>query len=79
MTTTTTITCLPSHFTCHTQPVYLRKGAEVQVLYDDIWWEGKILLVHKGWSKGYKIKYNDEQGCEECHVPAERIRERVPL
>ena len=39
----------------------------------------KILLVHKGRAKGYKVKYYDDEGCVQSHVPAENIRERVDI
>jgi len=60
-------------------PQYLKKGKDVQVLYDGKWWGGKILLVHRGKSKGYKIKYYDDKGCEQSNVPAENIRELVDV
>ena len=47
--------------------------------YDGKWWGAKILLVHRGKSKGYKVKYYDEKGCEQSNVPAENIRELVDI
>ena len=49
------------------------------MLYDGKWWEAKILLVHKGWTKEYKVKYHDDEGGVQSHVSAENIRERVDI
>ena len=54
---------------------FLKKGAEVQALYEGTWWRAKILSLHrKPTGGGYKIKYYDDQGCEQEHVPATNLR-----
>ena len=56
---------------------YLKKGALVSVLYEGKWWDSKILLVHRGKGKGgYTVKYEDDEGCTQPHVPSVNIRPR---
>ena len=56
--------------------VKFKKGEEVEILYDDVWWGGVILLKHtKHTGGGYKkVKYHDDEGCEQEHVPGSKIR-----
>ena len=61
----------------------LKKGALVSVLYEEKWWNAQILLVHRGGANGgtrgkggYKVKYEDDEGCEQNNVPAVNIRPR---
>ena len=58
-------------------PEHLKKGAEVQALYDDKWWDTKILLWHTARTGGgFHVKYYDDEGCTQEHVPACNIRPR---
>jgi len=52
---------------------YLKANAEVEVLYENVWWPATIKFKHRG-DKGYAVKYRDDEECEEANVPADRIR-----
>jgi len=52
---------------------FLKKNADVEVLYEDKWWPARIVFKHRG-DAGYAIHYHDEDGCEEQNVEENRIR-----
>ena len=63
-------------------PAHLKKGALVQVLYENDdgttkqWWNALVLKKYRKEPFGFEIRYEDEEGCTEEHVQPERIRPR---
>ena len=54
----------------------------MQVLYEDDdgktkeWWNAVIMSKHRKKPYGFKVKYEDDEGCVEPHVQEDRIRPR---
>ena len=68
------IWCFPVFCTGHGKTPY-KYGFSPYFVHT--WWKGKILMVHrKNTGGGYKVKYEDDEGCEQSHVPECNIRSR---
>ena len=57
---------------------YCKRNARVDVWYENKWWSAQILFKHRG-NNGYAVKYNDDQGSVQQHVPLTQMRKSVDI